>query len=306
METVRRELDSELAGRRIRRVRVYRPDIVLEPRPPGGLATHLEGLRIREVARRGKSLLFRLESGREPSSRMLQVQLRMTGRFALGRSHREGSGRADGNPQERADGSPSERGSGSGAEPADAAALGLTHLAAELELDDGRTLFYDDVRRLGGFRLLTEAEWNAVEARLGPEPLSEEFTARRLGSILDRSRAPVKNLLLNQRRVAGIGNIYANEALHLARIGPARPARELDAAETGRLHRAIRRVLREATRAAGTTLRDFRAVNGRSGQFQSRLRVYGRAGLPCPRCGTTILRTVQAGRSTFHCPACQS
>lgn len=272
VETIRRALAPELEGRRFRAVRVHKADIVLEPRPRRGLSARLEGARVRGVDRRGKYLLFRLA---HPAGRreVLQVQLRMTGRFALG----------------------------SGED----AAAGLTHLAAEFDLDDGRTLYYDDVRRLGGFRLLAEPDWAEAERALGPEPLSDAFTARVLSERLEGSRAPVKNALMDQRRIAGLGNIYASEALHAARIDPRRPAGSLAPGELRRLHGGVRRILRRATASAGTTLRDYRGLDGRAGEFRPRLRVYGRAGEACARCGGEVRRIVQAGRSTFFCPGCQ-
>lgn len=272
VETVRRELAPELEGRRILRVRIHQPDIVLPPRPAGGIESHLADARVEGVGRRGKYLLLHVRPP-EGEPAVLQVQLRMTGRFELGHGREV--------PES------------------------LTHLAAELHLDDGRILWYDDVRRLGGFRLLTAAQWEDVERQLGPEPLEPEFSASRFARILARSRAPIKNLLLNQARIAGIGNIYASEALHAARVDPRRPARELGPREVRRLHGAVRRVLTRATAAAGTTVRDYRALNGRSGGFQVRLRVYGRAGEACPRCREEVRRIVQAGRSTFFCPGCQ-
>ncbi len=173
-------------------------------------------------------------------------------------------------------------------------------------MDDGRTLYYDDVRRLGGFRLLSGAEWRSVEEGLGPEPLGPGFRAADLAESLSGTRSPVKLALLDQARIAGVGNIYASEALHLARIDPRRPSDSLRRDEIGRLHRAVRRVLREATGSSGTTLRNYRAVNGRSGRFQERLRAYGREGERCRRCRGTIQRIVQSGRSTFLCPDCQT
>lgn len=268
VETIRRELAPVLSGRRIREVCVHRADIVMDGLPPDRFARELRGETVRRVERRAKYLLFRLASGR-----VLQVQLRMTGRFVLG------------------------------TEPPDPTEF--RHVAAQLELDDGRTLYYDDVRRLGGLRLLSAEEWERIEERLGPEPLTPEFTARSLGGRLAESRAPVKNFLLDQGRLAGLGNIYASESLFRARIRPDRPARELSEPEVRRLHAAIRAVLRRALEKAGTTFRNYRAVNGRSGQFQEELAVYGREGRACRRCGEPVRRIVQAGRSTFYCPSCQ-
>lgn len=269
VETIRRDLEPELVGRRIDAVRIHHPDIVLPPTTPERFRRGVLGARIEALGRRGKTLILRLDR-----DHLVLVQLRMTGRFALGRDL----------PDPEAQ---------------------LTHIAAEFRLDDGRTLFYDDVRRLGGFLLLRPDEWMERERRLGPEPLAHDFTAKRLAERLARSRAPVKSFLLDQGRLVGVGNIYASEALHAARLDPRRVARALEWPEVVRLHRAVRRVLRNALADAGTTFRDYRALDGRSGRFQSRLRVYGREGAPCRRCPGTVVRIVQAGRSTFFCPRCQ-
>ncbi|MDP2471178.1 MAG: bifunctional DNA-formamidopyrimidine glycosylase/DNA-(apurinic or apyrimidinic site) lyase [Candidatus Palauibacterales bacterium] len=268
VETIRRDLNPELAGRVVTGVAIQQADIVLPPDDATSFGQRLEGRRILGVGRRAKYLLFHLEGGS-----VLQVQLRMTGRFALGRTEPD--------PVE------------------------FRHIAARLRLDDGRTLFYDDVRRLGGLRLLESREWERQEAGLGPEPLEPGYRAVDLERALATTRAPVKNALMDQRRVAGVGNIYASEALFRAGVDPRRPGRDLDRADLKRLHRAVRQVLREALRDAGTSFRNYRAVNGRSGSFQTSLRVYGRQGEPCRRCGSPIERIVQAGRSTFYCPSCQ-
>jgi formamidopyrimidine-DNA glycosylase len=268
VETIRRELAPELQGRRIERLSVRKPDILLGPRTARAFRRRVEGRLVSGVSRRAKYLLFHLEGGH-----LMQVQLRMSGRFALGERLPD----------------PGE----------------FKHIVAQFALDDGRTLFYDDVRRLGGFRMLSGAEWRRLEANLGPEPLEPGFTGARLREALAGRRAPVKNVLMDQRRVAGVGNIYASEALHAARIDPRRPAGELAAPELRRLHRSIRRILASALAQAGTTFRNYRAVNGRSGSFQSLLRVYGREGERCERCRSEIVRIVQAGRSTFYCATCQ-
>jgi formamidopyrimidine-DNA glycosylase len=269
VETIRRELAPALEGRTIQAIRVRHADILLGPRRRPAFRARVEGRRVVAVDRRGKWLLFRLDDG------VLVTQLRMTGRFCVG----------------------------AGPTPP---VTDFRHVAAEFDLDDGRTLFYDDVRRLGGFLWLTPAGWEREESRFGPEPLSAGFRAVALGKALARGSAPVKNALLDQSRVAGIGNIYASEVLHGAAIDPRRPGSSLTGPEVRSLHRSVRRVLRQSLESAGTTLRDYRAVNGRSGRFQSRLRVYGRAGQPCRRCGTEVERIVQAGRSTFFCPGCQA
>jgi formamidopyrimidine-DNA glycosylase len=268
VETIRRELATEVSGRRIEHLKVTKLDILLGPRTLAAFRRRLEGLRIDGVDRRAKYLLFRFETGD-----LMQVQVRMTGRFAIGH--------ASPDPEE------------------------FRHIAAELRLDDGRTLYYDDVRRLGGFRILGTSDWADLERRLGPEPLEPGFTGACLSRILADRRAPVKNVIMDQRRIAGVGNIYASEALYAARIDPLRPAGSLELPEIRRLHRAIRRTLTVALEHAGTTFRNYRAVNGRSGSFQSLLRVYGREGEPCRRCSKPIVRVVQAGRSTFCCARCQ-
>ena len=277
VETIRRDLASDLGGAVIRSVRVHHRDILLDGDAPAAFRGGLAERRIHGVARRGKNLLFHLLPGGD----VLQAQVRMTGRFAV-------AGRDDpGGRRLRRE-------------------IGFDHVACEFALLDGRTLLYDDVRRLGGFRLQSGDEWAAREADLGPEPLEPTFRAIDLARGLGAGRAPVKNALLDQRRVAGVGNIYASEALFRARVDPRRPCGELDAGDLRRLHRALRAVLREALGGGGTTLRDYRAVNGRSGRFQERLRVYDREGDPCPRCGRPIRRLVQAGRSTYFCDACQA
>ncbi len=267
VETIRRSLEPELVDRVLRNIRIHKADIALPPTDPEQL-TGLRGRRIERVERRAKYLLFRLDRGL-----VLQTQLRMTGRFAIGRSLPD--------------------------------VCEFKHIAAEFELDDDRTLFYDDVRRLGGFRLLSTSAWASEERRLGPEPLEPSFTPAVLSEGVARSRAPIKNWLLDQKRLAGVGNIYASEALFLAELDPRRTGRSLDRAEVERLHSAIRETLLGALADSGTTLRDFRSINGRSGRYQNRLRVYGRDGASCRRCSAPVERIVQAGRSTFFCPSCQ-
>lgn len=179
------------------------------------------------------------------------------------------------------------------------------HPAVLLRLEDGGFLVYDDARRFGRVAFLTAPEWNRWSRSLGPEPLARSFTARRLQGILARSRSPVRNLLLDQKRIAGVGNIYAVEALWAARIHPRTPADVVEPAAATRLHRALRKVLRDAIRARGTTLRDYRAADGAKGGFGPELRAYGRAGEPCARCRAPIRRVVFTGRSAFCCPRCQ-
>lgn len=267
VETVRARLEPLLAGRRLERVAILDPRLT-RPEPPDAVSARLEGRRVDGVRRRGKYLVIDLEGDGH-----LLVHLRMTGSF------RHTAGSAPG-----ADG----------------------HARAVVELDDGGRLVYRDVRRFGTWSLLERGELDAyLGVRLGPEPLGPGFTAAALRSALAGRRCPVKAALLDQRTVAGIGNIYADEALWLARLHPLAAAGELGPGDVARLARAIRRVLRTGIDRHGATLRDYRAPDGASGSMQEEFRVYGRGGAPCPRCGTPIAKARVAGRGTWLCPTCQ-
>jgi formamidopyrimidine-DNA glycosylase len=281
VETIRRDLAPALQGSTIAGVRIFQRDILMDGEPPRRFAANVRGRRIAQVARRGKNLLLILEPDDSQPASVILIQVRMTGRFAVApASDRDGRKLAEN--------------------------VGFSHVAALFRLDDGRSLVYDDVRRLGGFRLLSEDAWRVRERDLGPEPLLPTFSARLLLAALGSGRAPIKNALLNQRRIAGVGNIYASEALHRARIDPRRICATLTESEGRRLHRGLRSVLSEALQDSGTSLRDYQAVNGRSGKYQNRLRVYDREGQPCWRCGEDIRRVQQAGRSSYFCPGCQT
>ena len=238
---------------------------------PAAFRRALRGRRLQRVGRRGKWIVAELDQGPR-----WVTQLRMTGRFTWERS------------------SPLR----------DAPHLSLSVLV------DGRdgpgVIRFYDTRRFGRSWILSVGEWADLDRRLGVEPLSRGFTAPVFSAILSGSRAPVRNLLLDQARIAGIGNIYASESCWLAAVDPRRPARELDDAEVERLRSAIRTVLRRAVRRRGTSFSDYRDVRGGSGGFQSQLEVYGREGEVCARCGGRVRRAVLAGRSTFFCPGCQA
>ena len=181
-----------------------------------------------------------------------------------------------------------------------------SHERAVLELDDGTRLAYRDVRRFGTWLVLEDAELEPYLAgKNGPEPLGARFTAEWLASRLAVRRAPVKAVLLDQRVAAGVGNIYADEALWRARVNPLRPAESVDPDEVRRLHRAIRAALRVGIERQGSTLSDYRTPQGARGGMQDEFRVYGRDGLPCARCRTTIAKTRVGGRGTWYCPRCQ-
>jgi len=184
--------------------------------------------------------------------------------------------------------------------------LGMTgRLLVRIHFEDGGRLVYDDVRRFGRLEVLGSAEWKDRDASLGREPLSDGLTPGELDVLLGGSRSPIRSWLLDQRKLAGVGNIYANESLFRARIHPRRPARSLEPADVRRLHRALREVLTAAIGEGGTTIRDYRDADGEEGAFSGRLLAYGREGEPCPRCGAAIRRIVFGGRSAFLCPRCQ-
>jgi formamidopyrimidine-DNA glycosylase len=174
-------------------------------------------------------------------------------------------------------------------------------------LDDGRELVYRDVRRIGKLRLLDAAGWRRYTAAIGPEPLEPTFTPERLGEALGRSRQAIKKVLMDQKHLAGVGNIYANEALFAAGIDPSKPARRLTPDDHQRLHTEIQRILEAAIDSSGTTVRDYRTGTGEPGSFQLELLVYGREGEPCRRCGTRLTGThlIDARISVF-CHRCQS
>jgi formamidopyrimidine-DNA glycosylase len=267
VETIRTALEPVLTGRTLVRVQIFDPRLT-RPVRPEAVAAALEGDRVSAVNRRGKYVVFALESGRH-----LLVHLGMTGSF---RYRRNGSLEDD------------------------------PHRRAVVRLDDGSDVTYRDVRRFGTWSLLEPGELPAyLASRLGPEPLETRFTAARLGGALEGRRAPVKAALLAQRTVAGVGNIYADEALWRARVHPCRPAGSLSESEIAALHRGVRDALRAGIARQGATLRDYRGPDGATGTMQEEFRVYGREGEPCPRCGTTIAKTRVGGRGTWFCPACQ-
>ncbi len=181
------------------------------------------------------------------------------------------------------------------------------HGRALLGLDDGTEVAYRDVRRFGTWLLLEPEEVDTyVDERVGREPLADAYRAKHLAERLAGRRAPVKAAILDQRTVAGVGNIYADEALWRARIHPLRPADSLEPDEVKALYRGIRDALRAGIRRQGSTLRDYRLPDGGSGGAQHEFKVYGRGGEPCDRCGTPIDKTRVAGRGTWYCPTCQS
>ncbi len=266
-ETIVRGLRRAVVGERIRRTEVCHADVLRQA--PRTLSSRVRGRRIEAVERRGKNVVIVLEG-----DRVVAVNLGMTGRLLPFPSP-------------------------------PAPARRPTHPAVRFRFESGGMLVFDDQRRFGTVECFYGPDWQRRSATLGPEPLSSSFTAKRLHASLSTSRSPVRSWLLDQRRIAGVGNIYANEALHLAGVHPRRPANEVTAPEAARLHRALRRVLRAAIEKGGTTIRDYRNADGEEGAYARKLYVYGRDGDACLRCGNTIERIVFGNRSAFLCPTCQ-
>ena len=267
VETVRRAIAPILGGACLEAVEI-RDARLVRPFDPGVVASALVGERVAGVGRRGKYLIVGFDSGRS-----LLVHLRMTGSLRYAK-----------------------RG----------ALIDDPHTRAVLILDNGSDVAYRDVRRFGTWELFEAGDLDPyLEARLGPEPLGP-LSAARLGVRLEGRRAPLKAALLDQRTIAGLGNIYVDEALWISCLHPLRVAGSLDAAELARLHRAIRRVLRKGIERQGSTLRDYAQPDGSYGSMQDEFRAYGRGGEPCDRCGAPLVRIVVGGRTTTYCPDCQA
>jgi formamidopyrimidine-DNA glycosylase len=280
VETVRRGLQPVMEGRRLLGVEQRRPDLRFPF--PERFAQRLTGTRIETLERRAKFLVARLGSGEA-----LIMHLGMSGRFSVA-----AAGETFGFGDYVYD---------TGADP--------KHDHVVFHLEGGAAVIFNDPRRFGYMDLVAQEGLEACRhfAALGPEPLGNAFGAAVLAQALAGKRTPLKAALLDQRVVAGLGNIYVCEALFRARLSPLRLAGAVTAQEAERLARAIQAVLREAIAAGGSTLRDFAAADGALGGFQERFDVYDREGAPCA-CGKArgvVERFVQAGRSTFWCPACQ-
>ena len=280
VETLRRELAQVLIGARIESVRVrWRKTVAVNGAGAGavrrGFARTLAGTRLRGVERRGKYLLLHLSRGLT-----LITHLRMTGQLLL-----------------LPKGTPSDR-----------------HTHVIFQLHGARSaarpprpmnLHFRDVRKFGRFDLTETSRLDELPALANLGPDATEISPADFTALLGSRKSRIKPLLLDQRRVAGLGNIYVDESLFAARLHPETPANEIPPATARALHRQIKRILRAAIAAGGTSMRNFLNTAGRRGRFIRRLKVYGRAGAPCPRCGTAIERIVVSGRGTHICPACQ-
>jgi formamidopyrimidine-DNA glycosylase len=269
VETIRRHLAPHVEGRRIDRLEVLDARWS-EPAPPAELAQAVDGRRIERLSRRGKYLDWELEDEVH-----IVMHLRMTGTILLVPA-------AEDVPERK-------------------------HLRVRIELDDGNRALFVDPRRFGtGIVLLgDDARDEYFDSRLGVEPLGPDFTAEALRAQAARRKQPVKAFLLNQERIAGVGNIYADEALFIARIHPLRAVGTLRPAQVATLRDAVIEVLNKGIDAKGATIDDFRHPDGASGSFQDRFLIHLREGEPCVRCGRTVKKMRAAGRGTYVCETCQ-
>ncbi|MEX0893988.1 MAG: bifunctional DNA-formamidopyrimidine glycosylase/DNA-(apurinic or apyrimidinic site) lyase [Gemmatimonadota bacterium] len=267
-ETIVRDLRRQLPGRRVTAVHVRHADVLGQGLDPADLDAALKQREIMDIERRGKNVVVVFDG-----QLRLMVNLGMTGRLVASEATRAGE---------------------------------LRHVAVHLTLDDGAALLYDDARRFGRLDLHDAASWEERSQELGVEPLAPEFTAERLFTLTRRSKVTLRNWLLDQRRVAGVGNIYASEALFRAGVRPTRRAGRLKRKEAGPLRDGLVAVLEEAIEWRGTTISDYRDGSGEPGGFNRRLRVYDRADEPCLTCGAPIKRVVLSNRSAYYCPACQA
>ncbi len=266
-ETIVRDLQRKVTGRTITGTKVTHADILGTDLTPQKLSRMLKGKSIQRVERRAKKVVLRLSG-----DLALVISLGMTGRVVASKAER---------------------------------ARDLRHIAVRFDLDDGSALLYDDARRFGSIEVYTNDRWQERQVSLGVEPLSDDFTAGRLLQMTRTSISPIRNWLLDQTRVSGIGNIYAAEALYRAGVRPTRRAHTITRAQAARLRDALREVLIASIEARGTSISDYRDVDGVEGGFAARLYVYDRAGEPCLKCGTAIKRVVFTNRSAFYCPQCQ-
>jgi formamidopyrimidine-DNA glycosylase len=265
VETIRRQIEPELVGRRIESMEVF-DERLTRPVPPREVERAVTGRRIESVGRRGKYLMVRLEGGR-----WLVMHLRMTGNIVL--------------REPRSD---------------------VRFLRAVFRLEGGTTLLFTDARRFGTAVVLDDGEVDAYMAvRAGVEPLSERLTAERVCELAAGRRAPLKSFLLAQEGIAGLGNIYADEALWRARLHPLSPAGSMRLEHCERLCEGIVGALEAGLDNGGASIDDYRDARGAEGTMQDEFCVHNREGQPCPRCGTEIRRIVLGGRSTYFCPGCQ-
>ncbi len=267
VETVKQTLIPLVVGKRISECQVLYPR-VLPKNHVNEFTADMINRKIITICRRGKYLLFMLDS-----KLLLVIHLRMTGQLVF--------------------------------YPEKSAPL-AKHTSAVFTFYDGGELRFVDQRKFGTIYLMPDSQLHIISGlyTLGPEPLSKEFSSEILTKIVKSGRS-IKSILLDQKKIAGLGNIYTDEVLYRARIHPKRPGSSLETAEISALYRSIVTVLQEAIAAKGTTIKDYRTGDGDRGNFQNKLQVYGKSGEACPTCNTLIQKTKISGRSSHFCPNCQ-
>lgn len=279
VETVRRGLEPVLAGRRFKKVEQRRPDLRFPL--PERFTERLEGRKVDRLERRAKYILAHLDSGE-----VLTMHLGMTGRFTVSgpktKKGQPGKFHHDAGEDEKHD-----------------------HVVFDME--GGRRVVFNDARRFGLMDLWPAGELETYPAfeGMGPEPISNQFSAAYLAEAFKRKKTPVKAALLDQNVVAGLGNIYVCEALYRSGISPRKLAGSIRVDQLGKLAIEVRKVIEEAIEAGGSTISDFKTADGELGYFQHRFQIYDREGEPCLTCKKPVKRLVQSGRSTFWCSTCQ-
>lgn len=283
VETIKRSLQKTIIGKKIKNIEVRKPKIFQ------GEKKEVIGKKIEGIERRGKVLIIRLSGNKN-----LVVHFKLTGQMVwVGKSKRAGEREGErvtlGHPIPFA-----------GSElPAK-----TTHVIFTI---DGGKLFYNDLRQFGWIKVVNSKQLSVISDQLGIEPLTPEFTLEKLSQILQSSRRPVKLILMDQGKIAGVGNIYANDALFEAGIIPTRSANALNQSMVKKLHQAIEKVLEQGLKYGGSSARDEAYIKptGEPGSYQEHFRVYQREGEKCPKCGGVIKRSQLGGRGTFYCPKCQ-
>ena len=267
VETYRRQFNKSVKGRKVVDVELLFEGVVRHP-SPRAFVRRVKGKTLGEAERRGKFLIIPFDSGD-----ILVLHFGMTGVLHYLDPDEERS----------------------------------PHTRAVLKLDDGRELRFIDIRKLGALYLVKGRDFSKIPelANLGVEPLSREFTLKRFTEAIGGRRQQLKQFLMRQDVIAGIGNIYANEILWEAGLHPLKSTADLSPEEIQRLYKAIRKILKEGVQLRGCSIEEFLDLYGRPGRYEERLKAYQREGEPCPRCGTKIVRITVGGRGTFYCPKCQ-
>ena len=290
VETIRRDLAAAIAGRKIAAVDI------LSPKTASHAAVlfkkELTGRKIDDIGRRGKLLIFRLSPAKGKAApfkfEYLLIHLKMTGQLIyLDKNNRVAGGHSLNTKEETK-------------------ILPHKHTRAIIGMDKGGQLFFNDMRKFGYLKLASQSELDRLlKENYGPEPLTPAFTFPAFQAALSRTNVKIKAALLNQKLIAGLGNIYVDEVLWEARIRPERPTKSVKPAELKKLYDAINRIIKLAIKHRGTTFSDYVDSQGRQGNFSRFLKVYGRGGEQCPNCSNPLKKAKIGGRGTHYCPICQ-